>query len=166
MDISQLAERYSAGTAERCKAIFSTIFIVGNRLQALFDRHIPGLTLRQFMLLSIARQSPEPLTLTELGALLGCSRQNVKKLALALERGGFARLCRPESDGRALTLEPTEKAEDYFANVFPRFVSKLGALFSVYGEDETAQLFSLMMRLHEGLDRLEELIESESEEAK
>ena len=39
MDISQLAERYSAGTAERCKAIFSTIFIVGNRLQALFDRH-------------------------------------------------------------------------------------------------------------------------------
>ena len=112
MDISQLAERYSAGTAERCKAIFSTIFIVGNRLQALFDRHIPGLTLRQFMLLSIARQSPEPLTLTELGALLGCSRQNVKKLALALERGGFARLCRPESDGRALTLEPTEKAED------------------------------------------------------
>ena len=97
MDISLLAERYSAGTAERCKAIFSTIFIVGNRLQALFDRHIPGLTLRQFMLLSIARQSPEPLTLTELGALLGCSRQNVKKLALALERGGFARLRRPES---------------------------------------------------------------------
>ena len=71
MEISELAERYSAGTSERCKAIFSTLFIAANRLQTLFDHRIPRLTLRQFMLLSIARQPAEPLTLTELGKLLG-----------------------------------------------------------------------------------------------
>ena len=101
MELSELAERYSGGTPERCKAIFSTIFIVSNRLQAIFDRHIPRLTLRQFMLLSIARQSAEPLTLTKLGELLGCSRQNVKKLALALQEKGFARLRRSDEDARA-----------------------------------------------------------------
>ena len=157
MDISQLAERYSAGTAERCKAIFSTIFIVGNRLQALFDRHIPGLTLRQFMLLSIARQPAEPLTLTELGKLLGCSRQNVKKLALSLEQKGFARLCRSQYDARALTLVPTETAEEYFRTEFPQYAGELGTLFSVYSEDEVRTLFELMMRMYAGLDKLETL---------
>ena len=57
MEISELAERYSAGTSERGKAIFSTLFIAANRLQTLFDHRIPRLTLRQFILLSIARQS-------------------------------------------------------------------------------------------------------------
>ncbi|MCI8876588.1 MAG: HTH domain-containing protein [Lachnospiraceae bacterium] len=59
--------------------MFSTIFIAGNRLQALFDNRIPQVSLKQFMLLSILRQSEEPMTFTQLGTLLGCSRQNIKK---------------------------------------------------------------------------------------
>ena len=157
MEISELAERYSAGTSERCKAIFSTLFIAANRLQTLFDHRIPRLTLRQFMLLSIARQSVEPLTLTELGKLLGCSRQNVKKLALSLEQKGFARLCRSQYDARALTLVPTETAEEYFRTEFPQYAGELGTLFSVYSEDEVRTLFELMMRMYAGLDKLEAL---------
>lgn len=159
MDISELAGRFSFGTPERCKAIFSTIFIAGNRLQALFDRRIPKLTLRQFMLLSVARQSAEPLTLTNLGELLGCSRQNVKKLALALEKKGFARLRRSTIDGRALVLETAPKADEYFNTEFRQYVQELGALFSVYSEEEIKTLFALMMKLYDGLDRLEELDE-------
>lgn len=159
MDIFELAGRFSFGTPERCKAIFSTIFIAGNRLQALFDRRIPKLTLRQFMLLSVARQSAEPLTLTNLGELLGCSRQNVKKLALALEKKGFARLRRSTSDGRALVLETAPKADEYFNTEFRQYVQELGALFSVYSEEEIKTLFALMMKLYDGLDRLEELDE-------
>lgn len=155
MEISDLAARYSVGTPERCKAIFSTIFIAGNRLQTVFDRRIPRLTLRQFMLLSIARQSAEPLTLTELGGLLGCSRQNIKKLALALESKGFAELRRSESDARALVLAVTAEADEYFAGEFKRYAGELGALFSVYTEEEISELFGLMMRLYEGIGRLE-----------
>ena len=161
MERSELAERYSGGTPERCKAIFSTIFIVSNRLQAIFDRHIPRLTLRQFMLLSIARQSAEPLTLTKLGELLGCSRQIVKKLALALQEKGFARLRRSDEDARALTLVVTGEAEKYFTGEFARYAGELGALFSVYTEEELAELFGLMMRLYEGLDRLDAVGEDE-----
>ena len=56
MELQTLIERYSGSREDRGKAVFSTIFIVGNKLQTLFDARIPKLTLRQFMLLSIAGQ--------------------------------------------------------------------------------------------------------------
>lgn len=35
--------------------IKSALFIAGNKLQTLFDNHIPEVSLKQFMLLSIVR---------------------------------------------------------------------------------------------------------------
>ena len=157
MQIADLIERFHHTRDGQTRAVFSTIFIAGNRLQTCFDKADSHVTLRQFMLLSIARQSPEPLTLTELGKLLGCSRQNVKKLALSLEQKGFARLCRSQYDARALTLVPTETAEEYFRTEFPQYANELGTLFSVYSEDEVRTLFELMMRMYAGLDKLETL---------
>lgn len=61
------------------------LFILTNKLQTLFDSRIPDVTLKQFMLLSLLHQADEPQTLTQLGDLLGCSRQNVKKLAQGLQ---------------------------------------------------------------------------------
>ena len=81
MDFYDLTAKFSSSTENQRKAIFSTLFIAGNKLQTLFDNRIPEVSLKQFMLLSIVRQSKEQLTFTQLGNLLGCSRQNIKKLA-------------------------------------------------------------------------------------
>ncbi len=81
MNQNDLIKRFSSTTENQEKAVFSTLFIAGNKLQTLFDNHIPQITLKQFMLLSIVRQSKDALTFTQLGNLLGCSRQNIKKLA-------------------------------------------------------------------------------------
>ena len=62
MNFKDLTEKFSGSTENRRKAIFSTLFIAGNRLQTLFDNHIPEVSLKQFMLLSIVRQSKEPPT--------------------------------------------------------------------------------------------------------
>lgn len=67
--------RFSNTKEGQSKAIFSTLFITGNKLQTLFDREI---ALKQFMLLSILRQSKEQLKFIQLGNLLGCSRENIK----------------------------------------------------------------------------------------
>lgn len=89
MELNDLIAKFSDTTENQRKAIFSTLFIAGNKLQTLFDSHIPEVSLKQFMLLSIVRQSKEQLTFTQLGNLLGCSRQNVKKLADVLAKKGF-----------------------------------------------------------------------------
>ena len=80
MQIADLIEKFRHTRDGQGRAIFSTIFIAGNRLQTSFDRADGQVTLKQFMLLTMLRQSGEDMTFTQLGELLGCSRQNIKKL--------------------------------------------------------------------------------------
>lgn len=156
MELHDLIQRFSGTAEDQKKAIFSTLFIAGNQLQTLFDERIPQVSLKQFMLLSVARQAREPMTFTQLGALLGCSRQNIKKLAEALERKGFVTVRRSPRDRRGLCVCPTEKAEAFFQNEFALYQKELNYLFEVYTEAEVETLFTLLTRLYEGIQRLEE----------
>ena len=116
MDLDELITRFSDTRENQGKAVFSTLFIAGNKLQTLFDSRIPEISLKQFMLLSVARQSHEPLTFTQLGNILGCSRQNIKKLADVLMKKGFITIQQSPNDTRAMCISPTKKADDFFQN--------------------------------------------------
>ena len=157
MEVNDLVRRFSRTVTDQQKAIFSTLFIAGNQLQTIFDSRIPALSLKQFMLLSVARQAGD----TRSRVLLGCSRQNIKKLAEALVKKGFVTIRRSARDGRALCVCPTEKADAYFQNDFARYQEELGYLFEVYTEEEVETLFTLLTRLYAGIKHLEERIDYE-----
>ena len=158
MKFGDLAARFSDTTENQRKAIFSTLFITGNKLQTLFDNHIPKVSLKQFMLLSIVRQSKEPLTFTQLGHSLGCSRQNIKKLADVLEKKGFITIQPSPLDTRAMCICLTEKVNSYFQNEFLEYQEELKYLFEVYTEEEIETLFTLLSRLYAGIENLEKRI--------
>ena len=136
MELNDLIAKFSDTTENQRKAIFSTLFIAGNKLQTLFDSRIPEVSLKQFMLLSIVRQSKEQLTFTQLGNLLGCSRQNVKKLADVLAKKGFITIQQSPHDTRAMCICPTEKVNSYFKNDFFKYQEELKYLFEVYTDKE------------------------------
>lgn len=161
MKLNDLVTRFSDSTENQRKAIFSTLFIAGNKLQTLFDNHIPKISLKQFMLLSIVRQSKEPLTFTQLGNLLGCSRQNVKKLADVLAKKGFITIEQSPLDTRAMCICPTEKVNDYFQNDFLQYQEELKYLFDVYTEKEIETLFILLSKLYAGIENLEKRVSDE-----
>lgn len=79
MELKDLIEKFSDTKENQQKAVFNTIFIAGNKLQTIFDQNIPDISLKQFMLLSTIRHADKQMTFTQLGELLGCSRQNIKK---------------------------------------------------------------------------------------
>lgn len=162
MNLENLIARFSGTTENQKKAIFSTLFIAGNKLQTLFDNHIPEISLKQFMLLSVVRQSEEPLTLTQLGNLLGCSRQNIKKLADVLRKKGFITIQQSPHDTRAMCICPTEKVNDYFINDFSEYQEKLKYLFEVYTDKEIETLFILLSRLYAGIENLDRKVAVES----
>lgn len=153
--LKDLMKRFSDTTENQRKAIFSNLFIAGNRLQTIFDNNIPQISLKQFMLLSIVRQSKEPLTFTQLGSILGCSRQNIKKLAEILEKKGFVIIRHSPDDTRAMCICPTEKVNDYFENDFLKYQEELKYLFEVYTEEEIETLFVLLLKLYAGIENLE-----------
>lgn len=156
MNQDDLIASFSDTTENQMKAVFSTLFIAGNRLQTLFDKHIPQLSLKQFMLLAIIRQTNKPLTFTQLGNLLGCSRQNIKKLADSLLRKGFITFRQSPADPRALCICPTEKVNAYFQNDFSEYQKQLTYLFEVYTDQEIETLFVLLSRLYRGIDNLDQ----------
>lgn len=162
MNLINLNAKFSGSTEDRRKAIFSTLFIAGNKLQTLFDNHIPEISLKQFMLLSVVRQSEEPLTFTQLGNLLGCSRQNIKKLADVLRKKGFITIQQSPHDTRAMCICPTEKVNDYFINDFSEYQEKLKYLFEVYTDKEIETLFILLSRLYAGIENLDRKVAVES----
>lgn len=155
MEIKDFIVKFSDSKENQMKAIFNSLFIISNRLQTLFDRHIPDISLKQFMLLSLVRQSEETLTFTKLGSLLGCSRQNIKKLAGALEKKGYITVEENPADKRAFYICPTTKINDYFENVFFVYEAELANLFKSYSDEEIELLFTLFMRLYEGTEYLE-----------
>lgn len=155
MDLDALTAKFSNSTENQRKAIFSTLFIAGNKLQTLFDNHIPEVSLKQFMLLSIVRQSKEQLTFTQLGNLLGCSRQNIKKLADVLMKKGFITIQQSPHDTRAMCICPTERVNSYFTNDFLKYQEDLKYLFEVYTDQEIETLFVLLSRLYAGIENLE-----------
>lgn len=155
MEISDLIVKFGKNRETQVKAIFSTLFIAANRLQTLFDNSSPQVSLKQFMLLTMVRQSKEQLTFTELGKLLGCSRQNIKKLAYSLEKKGFVFIEQNENDARALCIRPAQKLHDFFDEMALEHQQKLRHIFGLYSDEEIELLFSLLSRLHESIDHAE-----------
>jgi MarR family transcriptional repressor of emrRAB len=158
MKLDDLVTRFSNTKENQRKAIFSTLFIAGNKLQTLFDHYIPEVSLKQFMLLSIVRQSKEELTFTQLGDILGCSRQNIKKLADVLMKKGFITIQQSPHDTRAMCICLTEKVENYFQSDFAIYQDELKYLFEVYTDKEIETLFILLSKLYSGIDNLEKKI--------
>lgn len=166
MDLDSLVMKYAGTTDNQRKAIFSTLFIAGNKLQTLFDSHIPKISLKQFMLLSIVRQSKKPLTFTQLGDLLGCSRQNIKKLANALSQKGYVAIQQSPFDTRALCICPTEKVNCFFQDDFPKYQEELKYLFEVYTDEEIEMLFILLSKLYAGIENLKAKAKCPEKESK
>ena len=162
MNVNDFILKFSDTSEHQEQAIFSSLFIIGNRLQTLFDNHFTEISLKQFMLLSIIRNSKDQLTFTQLGKLLGCTRQNIKKLACVLEQKGFIEIIKSPYDARALSAKATKKTDEYWKKEFTKYQHELTYLFEIYSKDEITTLFQLLMKLYSGIDNLEEKIADEN----
>ncbi len=88
---------------------------------------------------------------------MGCSRQNVKKLALALEKKGFVHL--QLSNNNSVLVELTEEVQRYTEEIGERQMKALSLLFSDFSEEEIEQLFFLYSKLYTGLKQVENYAE-------
>ncbi len=96
-------------TDDEAKAtLFGTVFALAQHLGRLTDEALAplDLTSRQWFLLAVlSREFPgRSPTLSEAAARYGSSRQNVKQIALQLERRGYLDIAPDPDDRRALRL--------------------------------------------------------------
>jgi len=136
--------------------IFASIFTLANRLQILGDKFDRNLTIKQWLLLAcIYKCESEAPTISEVAELTGSSRQNVKKMALILEREGFVHLQKDPNDARALRIGLTEKCRVYFKEREDRELDFLEKLYIGFDADLIMCLKKAISKLEENITELE-----------
>lgn len=133
------------------------LFVLVQHLSRRMDERLVrvGLTSSQWLLLAVLQQffpTSSP-TLTEAAARYGTSRQNVKEIALGLQRRGWLRIEPDPIDRRATRLVLTEKIA-VFAT--PELVSEgaefLHAAFAGISERELTRMRAFTLDLLARLD--------------
>jgi len=108
------------------------IFQVSNSLQTFIDKDLneKSLTAKQFYLMIVIGNIEEQPTFSNIAKVFGSSRQNVKQLALKLEKGGFVEIKVKENDHRTRLITLTKKANDYFINRDNRDIKTMKHVFA------------------------------------
>lgn len=136
--------------------LFGALFVLMEQITLAVEHRLEpfGLTSRQWLLLGVldrafAGRAP---TISEATAVFGTSRQNVKQVALQLERKGWLRLERDLTDRRMLRLALTDRL-----SVFrdPQVQADQAAfILTVFGglsSNERRRLLSMVTRCMAGL---------------
>lgn len=142
---------------DKQKFIFGSIFLLANKLQVLGDQYFSEnhMTVKQWLLTVVILQFQNgPPTLSEVAELMGSSRQNVKQIALKLERKGFLTIEKDDKDARAIRLRLTEKSYDFWEERADRDEQYVVELFRDLSEEEINAMFSGMEKLFKKIEKM------------
>lgn len=84
----------------------------------------------------------------------GSSYQNVKQLALKLEKHGYVDIVDDPKDARAKRIVMTEKAKVYWLNRKDRDKASMDKLFRMFDNEELAEFYRYIMKMQEGIRNL------------
>ena len=84
---------------------------------------------------------------------MGCSRQNVRKLANPLIKKDFIRLVK--GDNNSINIIPTEKFESYSKKMEDKNLMTLNLLFENFTQSELVEACKFIGKFYEGLEKVE-----------
>ena len=138
------------------KMLFSGIFVQENRLHAIMDRYLREMSCKQWLVMVASDVYDTPPDLTSLAKLLGCSRQNIKKLASSLETLAYASLISSPKDGRSLCVQITDKGKVIIKNSKNLEEKVHQSLFRDFSEQDIEEYYRLSGKMMKGFDYLED----------
>lgn len=137
------------------KLLFSSIFVQENKLHAIMDRYLKEMSCKQWLVMVTSDVFDAPPDLSTLARVMGCSRQNIKQLALSLEKLGYVSLVPSEKDARSLCVQITEKGKGIIENSKNLETKVHEALFRDFTEQDIEDYFRLSGKMTKGFDYLE-----------
>jgi len=135
---------------EKMKYIFGTVFLTAQRWQNQGDHYLAqdNVTTKQWLLLAvITTVFDSPPTLGQAAKAMGTSRQNIKQIALKLEKRGFLKIRTDKKDSRILRLEVTAASSRFWEERAERNTNYLLALFEFLSDEEIEALYDIMHKI-------------------
>ena len=135
--------------------VYAAIHLLANRMQVIGDKIDPTISTKQwFLLAAVSKFKNTPPNISDIADGLGTSRQNIKKMANILEKRGFLKMKRDESDLRNIQLFLTEQCRNYFKSRDQKESEYLENIFLGIDDEMLHMLCSGMGKLVENIDSL------------
>jgi len=146
------------------KYLFVSLFLAANKLQIIGDRYLSdvNLTTKQWLLMVMVLQFGEnPPTISQAANITGSSRQNVKQLALKLEKNGYMIIEKDPKDSRITRLKLTNKHLDMWNKRSEMDDEFLDNLFSGLNHEQVHDMAFGMDKILEKIDKIMEKYKSD-----
>ena len=117
--------------------ILGAISLVSNELNGFCGSFLSDITFKQwFLLMMISKMEKGEKSVNLIADFTGTSRQNVKKMLVPLEKKGYVSVTDSEKDGRALSVELTDKTYKFFFDYDVRIAKATDLLFKSFSDAE------------------------------
>lgn len=139
--------------------LFGGAFVLANKLQAVADKTVEGLSTKQWFLLRNLSDFPDnpPPTITMLAKETDTSRQNVRKMLEALQRQGYVVLRDSTEDHRSQMVEMTEQGAQILRQMAANAAPFFAELFADIGTEECEVAAEVVIKLIEKLNQMQEV---------
>ena len=134
---------------------FGFIFLLSKRFEYITDQALAKdeLTTKQLLtLIAIERGFQTIPSISQVADVLSTTHQNVKKIALQLEKKKFIEIVRDKNDKRRLLLKTTQRNQEYWDSRAPEHLQAIQDLFNPLSVDEIHSFNLLLKKLIEGVD--------------
>jgi len=154
MDIQSFSQDKELDSLWLKRLSFTSILVSSNLLQTMVTKTLNGLTSKQWLLLTITSSFPEYPTLSEVGKVMGCSRQNVKQIAEILVENKYLYFTKIEGDKNAIRLSATEKWINYCKENDAYTSQILEDVFKGFTQEELQQYFQSFCKVTKNIEEI------------
>lgn len=151
MSMEQYLQAVGSNPSWLKRLSFTSILVSANLLQTIFTNTLDGLTSKQWLLLTMTSSIKKPLTLSAIGKIMGCSRQNVKQITDILKRKGFVEYCKIEGDKNTVRVVPTSEWAEYCQTHGASNEKILDYVFTGFSDQEIELFFRSICRIKQNI---------------
>lgn len=123
------------------------LFSLSNRIQTIGDKEFQDITMKQHFLMIGLEMFENPPTLKEMGELIGCSYQNVKRMAEHLQKEGYLKIEQDATDKRKLLLVSTGKMEHVAEMQREKNIAFMKRLYQDISREELAITLKTLIKM-------------------
>lgn len=146
--------------------VLARFFQLSNKLQIFLDQRLKddNLTAKQLFLMIVIGTFDKDPGFSEISERFGSSRQNVKQLALKLEKNGYVELYTDEMDSRFKRIKFTEKAINYWKKRDEMDILMLNKMFNSISIENLNLLQDTMRQIEVSINLLNKYEEMNDED--
>lgn len=132
--------------------IFTLHFNLNQKLEYVFDRELEqaGVTAKQWlMLMTIATMFDAPPSMNDTAREMASSHQNIKQMAVLLEKKGYLKIQTDQKDRRTLRLVLTDNFRKFWKSRTAKDKKLVDDFFHYLTEKEAKELLALLTKVHD-----------------